>query len=77
MKLCNLSNKTAIPLKQSLVAEMPKKIEEGDGWDIYFTNGKEKGKVRSCCPGDDIAYVQNKAIDQFNTIINKVFNGRM
>lgn len=55
-----------------IVGLLPEEIEEEDGWDIYFTNGKEKGKVRPCCPGDDIAYAHNtcrtttiKAINEY------------
>jgi hypothetical protein len=74
-------------LKHIIMDGLPKKIDEGDGWDIYFEssdkvrmgkNGKtrvvEKGKVRSCCPGDDIAYVQNKTVDDLTTAIEKVFD---
>lgn len=46
----------------------PKELDEGDGWDIYFNDGKEdNGKKRSCCPGDDIAYAHNEAIKQYKS----------
>lgn len=45
-------------LKQSLVAEIPKKEEIAPN-------------------GMSVRIGWNAAIDQFNTIINKVFNGRM
>lgn len=47
-------------------SKAPKELDEGDGWDIYFNDGKkDNGKKRSCCPGDDIAYAHNEAIKQF------------
>lgn len=49
-----------ISLLEEIKKQLPKEIEEGDGWEIFFSHGKEKGKVRSCCPGDDIAYVHNQ-----------------
>lgn len=52
-----------------LESKLPEEIEEGDGWDIHFSNGKEKGKVRPCCPGDDIAYVHNQLRTQIRTAI--------
>jgi hypothetical protein len=60
----------------------PAEIDEGDGWDIYFTqadikdidgNIVDKGKVRSCCPGDDIAYAHNTAVKEFEQNIRKEF----
>lgn len=65
-------------IQQLLEECAPEEIEEGDGWDIYFSQsdtlgmgGKviKKGKARSCCPGDDIAYAHNQAIDQYKSNI--------
>jgi hypothetical protein len=64
-------------LKQSLVAEMPEKVKEypikivskdnpSNVWASSQTHGlEEKDELR------------NHLIEQFHTIINKVFNGRM
>lgn len=58
-------------IREAILACKPKEIEEGDGWDIHFANGKEKGKERSCCPGDDIAYAHNIALDQWEQAIRE------
>lgn len=65
-------------IQQLLEECAPEEIEEGDGWAIHFSQsdtlgmgGKviKKGKARSCCPGDDIAYAHNQAIDQYKSNI--------
>lgn len=54
----------------------PKELDEGDGWDIYFNDGKEdNGKKRSCCPGDDIAYAHNEAIKQYKEALRLALKG--
>lgn len=41
-----------------LKSRLPKEIDDGDGWDIFF--GPKRAK--DCCPGDDIAYAHNEAL---------------
>lgn len=49
--------------------KIPKKIEDDEGWDMAFE--QSRGEVIECCPGDDMAYGFNKAVDlitaQFNS----------
>jgi hypothetical protein len=59
----------------------PEDIDEGEGWEIYFEQADEvyakgkivrKGKVRSCCPGDDIAYAHNMASEKWRAALQSL-----
>ena len=61
-------------IEQAIMVAKPTEIDDGDGWNICFgqsdttgVNGRviKKVKVRSCCPGDDIAYAHNTAIAEY------------
>lgn len=69
---------------QQCLDALPEEWEEGDGWDIAFSQSSTtellpdgtkkvtKKKQRSCCPGDDIAYTRNMTIEQAKSNIERI-----